>query len=143
MTAATSATVSPTIRTVIVDDDSQVSYLLSIALELTGEFSVVAERCTARQGCKAVEDEQPELVILDLNLGGRDGIWTIGRLRQVVPASTTLALVTGSSLTSRLAERARSAGADIVASKQDLTSSLPEALKHLVMERRRRFSAAT
>lgn len=133
----------PAIRTVIVDDDSQVSYLLSTALELTGAFSVVAESSTARQGFKAVATEQPELVILDLNLGGRDGIWTIGRLRDVVPPSTALALVTGSSLTPRLTDMASQAGADMVASKQDLTTGLPDALRCLVMERRRHLAAAS
>lgn len=134
---------SDAIRTVIVDDDDQISFLLSTALEREGAFDVVGEQRDARRGCRAVAALEPELVVLDLNLGGRDGLWMLRRLRALMPPSTALALVTGAEVTPRLAELAAEAGADLVGSKQGLTTTLPESLRGLVDARRRLLAAAS
>lgn len=129
------------IRTVIVDDDPSVAFLLATALGADGGFDVVAECGDARDGLLAIADVVPELAVIDLDLGRRDGLWLAERLRAVRSRSTVVAMVTGAVLDDRVRTLATDAGVDVVAPKRDLTRSLPGMLRASVLERRRAVHA--
>ncbi len=136
-------TVSAPIRTVLVDDCADVTYLVATALELDGSFDVVGMAESARSGLGMVAATRPELVVVDLHLGGRDGLWLLQRLRTVVDRSTVLALVTGRDLTAAVRATLADAGVDVALPKQDLATSLPSALRRQVWDRRRLLAPAT
>lgn len=65
-----------------VEDDRSLQNLVRIALERLGGFAV----CTAADGFQAVAlagEFGPDLILLDLDLPGRDGVATLGLLREV------------------------------------------------------------
>jgi two-component system, OmpR family, response regulator len=65
-----------------VEDDLSLQNLVRIALERLGGYSV----CTAPDGFQAVTRARefvPDLILLDLDLPGRDGVATLALLREV------------------------------------------------------------
>lgn len=133
---------SEPIRTVLVDDCADVNYLVATALELEGSFCVVGAAESARAGLGLVASTRPELVVTDLHLGNRDGLWLLPRLRAVVDRSTVLALVTGLDLTPSMRAMIADAGADVALPKQELATSLPVVLRQQVWDRRRLLARA-
>lgn len=78
------------VRVLIAEDDAALSMFLSKALELEGyriDFATTGE--AAMNSALA---DPPELLILDLNLPGRDGIEVLKALRQIDPPIGTLIL---------------------------------------------------
>lgn len=110
------------IRVVIVDDAAEVRFLLATILEMDGRFEVVGEADRAKGGVSAVGETRPDLVLVDLHLGRRDGIWLLRELRNRHP-HLPLAVVTGSP--SQKAHRAAlRAGADSVHNKVSMTTTM-------------------
>lgn len=65
-----------------VEDDLSLQNLVRIALERLGGYAV----CTAPDGFQAVaraREFAPDLILLDLDLPGRDGVATLALLREV------------------------------------------------------------
>jgi DNA-binding NarL/FixJ family response regulator len=73
--------VSEPIRIVIVDDHDLVREGLRSVLGQHDDIAVVAEASSAEQAIKAVLTDRPDLVLLDLRLGDRDGIEVATRVR--------------------------------------------------------------
>lgn len=122
------------IRTVVVDDSDDVRFLLGAQLQNDGRFDVVAEAGEARQGLYLAMQNRPDLVVVDLYLVGRDGIWLLERLRRGLGHAVTLAVVTG--YADELHRReAVGAGADIVIGKEALITTLVPQLADAVDSR--------
>jgi DNA-binding response OmpR family regulator len=78
-------------RALVVDDDAALRMLCRVNLELDG-FEV-AEAGTVEQAEAAVREQRPDVVLLDVHLGGQETHNLLARLRaDGIPA----ALVTGS-----------------------------------------------
>jgi DNA-binding response OmpR family regulator len=82
---------TPVARALVVDDDPALRLLYRVNLELEG-FSV-REAGSVAAAESAIEDERPDVVLLDIHLGGEDTLGLLARLRA---DGIRVALVTGS-----------------------------------------------
>jgi DNA-binding NarL/FixJ family response regulator len=68
---------------VLIVDDHQVARLgVGVLLERLGGYEVCGEAATVAAARELAERERPEVIVLDLLLGGRDGMELIGELRE-------------------------------------------------------------
>jgi DNA-binding response OmpR family regulator len=85
------SSVEPTLNALVVDDDASLRTLIRVNLELEG-FDV-REAGTVEAAETAVDLERPDVVLLDMHLGGEESTTLLSNLReQGIP----VALVTGS-----------------------------------------------
>lgn len=68
--------------TVVIDDHPMMRQGVSRLLELKGNFKVVGEAGNGKDALKVVLEECPDLVLLDLNMEGLNGIQTLELLRE-------------------------------------------------------------
>lgn len=66
----------------VVDDQTLVRQGIRSLLELADDLVVVAEADDGQTGVAAVEQHRPDVVLLDLRMPGRDGIWALRTLRE-------------------------------------------------------------
>ena len=64
----------------VVDDDNHIAEIIEFSLTAAG-FEVVT-RDTGEGALTAFREHQPALVVLDINLPGRDGLWVCQRIRE-------------------------------------------------------------
>jgi len=69
------------IRALVVDDDFRVAEINAAYVERTGHFTVVGTVHTAADAEAAIDELQPELVLLDLYLPDRHGLDLLRRIR--------------------------------------------------------------
>ena len=82
------------IRIVLVDDHALVLAGLRMLIESQAGLAVVGEASSGEQALALVARERPEIVLLDLDLGGRSGLDLIPDLRATSP-STRIVVLTG------------------------------------------------
>ncbi len=70
------------IRTVVVDDDYRVASIHAAYLDKVAGFQAIAEAHTAAQAVAAVDNLQPDLLLLDLYLPDQYGLDLVARLRR-------------------------------------------------------------
>lgn len=121
------------IRVAIIDDSDDVRYLLATILQVDGRFEIVGEAHSADAGLDLVAEVDPDLVLIDLQLGDHDGTWLIRELRNR-GGHARLAVVTGSAHQPEL-DAAYEAGADSVHNKMSMTSTMVDELLALVGDR--------
>ncbi|MBA3917240.1 MAG: response regulator transcription factor [Gemmatimonadaceae bacterium] len=68
-------------RLVLVDDHALVRRGLAVLLRLDGRYDVVGEASSGETALELIEGERPDLVVLDLNMPGIDGLETLRRVR--------------------------------------------------------------
>jgi DNA-binding response OmpR family regulator len=100
--------VAATSRILVVEDETDIAQLIKLTLERGGDarVDIVASGDAA---LKAVNEEQPDLVILDLNLPVLDGT-EVCRLLRARPATSGLPIIM---LTARTGEADRVSGLDL------------------------------
>jgi signal transduction histidine kinase len=79
-------------RVLVADDQVDERLVLRAMLEASGRFEVVAE---CEDGVQAIAEAarlQPDLVLLDLEMPGLDGLTALPKLREVAPAARTVVL---------------------------------------------------
>lgn len=69
------------VRVLVVDDDVAVAGIHRAYLESMAGFTVVAEAHSARQALRAVDELNPDLVLLDIHLPDVSGLEVLRRLR--------------------------------------------------------------
>jgi CheY-like chemotaxis protein len=74
-----SATLGASLRVLVVDDDEDLRMLVRLVMQRGGH--VVLEAPDGEQGLLILEREQPDLVLLDLNMPGIGGFEVLQRLR--------------------------------------------------------------
>ena len=79
-------------RVLIVDDHPVVRMGLRAVVEQSGRYEVVSEAGTPAEAVQAVAREQPDVVILDLMLGGRSGADLAGQCLTLAPGVRILVL---------------------------------------------------
>jgi YesN/AraC family two-component response regulator len=95
---------------VVVDDVHDLRSLWTLMLEHDARFAVVAEAANGRSGVTAVEQHQPDLVLLDIAMPIMDGLQALGLIRDQSPRSTVV-MLTSFSRDSRQAAQAMAMGA--------------------------------
>ena len=121
-----------TIRVLIADDSSDVRADLRALLDLLDGVQVIGEVAAASDVLKATYDTQPDIVILDLDLGRSssselDGLEAIRELKRKRPQTTILVLTVHAYPAARQA--ALRAGADAFYVKGQDTNSLLAAVE--------------
>ena len=79
---------------VIVDDDAEIRALLAVLIGAERDFKVVGEADNGAGGVELVSNTRPDLVVLDLNMPGMDGLTALPRMRSVSP-QTAVVMLTG------------------------------------------------
>lgn len=79
-------------RVLIVDDHPVVRMGLKAVVEQTGRYEVVGEAGTPAEAMQAASRSRPDLMILDLMLGGRSGADLVAQCVAVAPAVRILVL---------------------------------------------------
>lgn len=75
------------IRVVLVDDHAVVREGVRQVLASDPQFRIVGEAGTAAEALQVIERENPDVVLLDINLPDESGLWVVGQLRaRAVPA---------------------------------------------------------
>ncbi|MCA1692502.1 MAG: EAL domain-containing protein, partial [Actinobacteria bacterium] len=73
------------VRTLLVDDRSEVRAAIRLAMELDGAFAVVAEASDGEEAVSAAGHHQPDLIVLDLVMPGTSGLQALRRIRAAAP----------------------------------------------------------
>lgn len=81
----------PRVRTVLVDDHPALRAGVRVALEQTGKIEVVAEASDGERGVEACQRLEPNVVLLDMEMPGMDGIAVAERLRELAVPTRVLA----------------------------------------------------
>lgn len=114
------------IRVVLADDDRHYLDSLRELIEQQPELTVVGTAMDGVQALEAVEQLDPEAVVLDLHMPLLDGVSTLARLRRDHP-SLCLIVLTGDPAPD-LHQAATQAGADAVLPKGEMLETLVERL---------------
>jgi signal transduction histidine kinase len=79
-------------RTLVVDDEPDLRFLVRLALERTGRYAIVGEARDGHEALEQADRHRPELVLLDLSMPRMDGLETLPRLRALLPDSHLVVL---------------------------------------------------
>jgi DNA-binding NarL/FixJ family response regulator len=79
-------------RLMIVDDHEVVRMGLRAALEVEPDFTVVAEAGNGREAIEKARAHAPEIVLMDVRMGGMDGIEACREIRSELPDTKVLML---------------------------------------------------
>ncbi len=69
----------------IVDDESELTNLLSMILATSGMFNVVATATNGQDALNIIHEKQIDTILVDLCLPGLNGIMVMERLRETAP----------------------------------------------------------
>ena len=111
------------IRVLLVDDQSSVRQGLRMRLALEPDITIVGE---ADEGVAAVHLaslRQPDVVVLDLEMSGMDGLRAIEALRAVIPNAAIVVLSMHDNAVTR--RRVIEAGANLFVGKHEESERLP------------------
>ncbi|MGH9075603.1 MAG: response regulator transcription factor [Acidimicrobiales bacterium] len=118
------------IRVLIVDDDERTRRMIAIMLSLEEDYEVVGEAADGNEAVSASASLQPDVVLLDLEMPGMDGVLAIPGIRREAPG-TKIAVLSAFpdpyTLTDALVR-----GADTYLDKATNLSELPVLLRSLV-----------
>jgi DNA-binding NarL/FixJ family response regulator len=102
---------TPPLSVLIVDDHPVVAAGLRLLLEGDPDFRLVGEAGDAVTARRRVQELRPDLIVLDLVLGGRDGLELLEEVRELHPAGRVLVYSSQDELLyARRALRARARG---------------------------------
>ena len=83
-----------TVRVLIVDDQEPFRLAARSVVEVTDGFEVVGEAGTGEASIQAASELDPDLVLMDVNLPGIDGLEATRRIRQASDRTVILLLST-------------------------------------------------
>lgn len=119
------------IRVLVVDDNDLTRALLSVILR-SGEYEVVAEATTAKEGLEMARKLHPDVVLLDHNMPNGYGVDIVEPLRQSLPQSVILMVTTQNE--KRVVELAIERGANGFVVKPFNTATVLETMKKSTSE---------
>ena len=111
------------VRVLIVDDQEPFRSAARLVIELTDGFEVAGEAVSGEESLAMVEELEPDLVLMDINLPGIDGIEATRRIAATHPGIGVLVVSTYEA--TEYEPRALAAGAVAFIGKSDFS---PEAL---------------
>ena len=114
----------------IVDDHPTLRRGLAALIDSERDLAVCGEAATCREALAAIPESRPDLVIVDLALGGGDGLDLVKEMRKRHPAIPALVLSMHDETV--YAERSLKAGARGYVTKQQLDSTVLVAIRRLL-----------
>jgi CheY-like chemotaxis protein len=117
------------IRAVVVDDSPFILKLLSTLLEEQNNVQLVGTAMDGRHAVRRVTEEAPDLVLMDLQLPGLNGLEATRQIK-AHPQPPAVIIVTADD-TPAYRAAARDAGADAFVGKQQLFTHLRSAINKL------------
>jgi DNA-binding NarL/FixJ family response regulator len=121
------------VNIVIVDDHAMVRSGLRLLLESDGEFSVVGEAGDVDAALRCAEEQQPRIILLDLNMPGRPSLPAIPELLAAAPGAAVVVMTMQDE--PAYARAALSAGASGYVLKEAAEVELLEAVRAAVAGR--------
>jgi DNA-binding NarL/FixJ family response regulator len=115
--------------TLIVDDVTDLRFVVKLALQRSGRFDVVAEAANGHEAIELATAHSPELVLLDLYMPRMDGLEALPQIRAAAPDAK---VVVFSGMADVFAEAAIAAGASGVIVKGAPTSELIQRLEEIL-----------
>jgi DNA-binding response OmpR family regulator len=116
-------------RILVVDDEPQMRQLLSMYLTQKGFQTSAA--ATSEEALRKVREKPVDCVVLDINLGGEDGLQILANLKTFNP-NLRVIMLTGMGFVEDLLQEAQQKGADGYVSKvlplEELILTLQKAL---------------
>ena len=73
------------IRVAIVEDDRRVRNYLAVLIQGTADFSCVAACSSTEEALQSLPPARPEVVLMDLHLPGKNGVFCVAELRKRLP----------------------------------------------------------
>lgn len=126
-----------TCRVVIVDDIPEIRFLLKMLLAVEPSCIVVGEARHGAEAIEVVDQTQPEVVILDLEMPVMDGWHALPHLRRLAP-TTTIVVFSSTPMDARLEKRLMNLGADRVIPKGGDPSIIVDAVREIAQSGRDR-----
>jgi DNA-binding NarL/FixJ family response regulator len=115
------------IRVLLVDDQAVVRRALRGRFHLEPDLEVVGEASTGREALALAQTFTPDVVLMDIEMPGMDGIEAIAALRRAVPQSVVVILSIYDDAQTR--GRAQAAGAVAFVEKRGATDALLSAIR--------------
>jgi len=116
-----------TIRLFLVDDEPQVRRGLRMRLEMEDDFLVVGDSSDGVEAIAKVAEERPDVVLMDVQMPGCDGIAVARELRTVAPDSAVIIVSMQDDAGTR--SRASAAGAVGFVGKHEIDVALTTAIR--------------
>ena len=95
------------IRILVVDDENVVREGFVAILHVTPDMQVVGEALNGLEAVQMVRKTKPDVVLLDLNMPGQDGLTTIPQIKELLP-ETRILVLTGSAESDRVFQAVKS-----------------------------------
>jgi DNA-binding NarL/FixJ family response regulator len=119
----------PKIRVLLVDDHEPFLRVATDFLQRQHELVVVGALRGGEEALAQAQDLRPQVILIDLNMPGLNGLETIPRLRAMLPEAGIIALTLLDINIYR--QPALAAGADDFVSKANLTADLLPAIRRV------------
>ncbi|MGD2060410.1 MAG: response regulator transcription factor [Acidimicrobiia bacterium] len=108
------------IQVLIVDDQEAFRSAARLVVDLADGFAVAGEAETGEEGVRMATELRPDLILMDMNLPGIDGLDATRQIMTALPETRVIALCTYE----EFGERALAAGAIAFISKSDFEPAL-------------------
>ncbi len=118
------------IRVLLVDDDARVRRGWQMRLALEPDMVVVGAAGDLETAVRAAAATAPQVILLDIELPGSDGLSGIALLRQAAPQAAVVIVTVYDSAANE--QRAHAAGAAAFVSKQTNFDHLLAQIRHLI-----------
>ena len=113
-------------RVLIVDDQEAFRSAARMVVELTDGFDVAGEAASGEEGVDLVDTLRPDLVLMDINMPGIDGLEATRQITQAHPRAKVVIFSTYEA--NEYDSRARDAGAIAFVPKSDFEPSVLTAI---------------
>ncbi len=127
-------------KILIVDDEQSIASLLSSMLLEFGYRTIIA--CTGEDALHKAEIEQPQLILLDINLPGMDGFQTLERLKNSISTSHIPIILLSGIKDAKEKARGLNLGASDYITKPYSSLELEARIRMLIQRREEEHSAS-
>jgi DNA-binding NarL/FixJ family response regulator len=120
------------IRLLLVDDEPAVRRGLKMRFALEPDFEVVGEAGSVAEAISLTQALRPDVILMDVEMAGMDGILAIATLHQAAPHSAVVIFTLYDDAAMRA--RAREAGAAALVAKHQTVETLLAAIRRAAVE---------
>jgi DNA-binding NarL/FixJ family response regulator len=125
------------IRVLLVDDQPAVLRGLRVRFQLEPDMQVVGEASTGREAFTLAQTLMPDVVLMDIEMPGMDGIEATAALAMIAPQSAVVILSIHTDRQTRI--RAQAAGAVAFLEKRGTTDTLLAAIRQAAAQSGKRL----